>query len=405
MNPTRDDLLNWIRLFEAHGQNRQWIGPDPYEGMNATRFVGPLQKSVAGRRVIAQAVKRSPLNLRPILGIEPVRISSTMAFAISTYVRATFLPEHERERKLQGAIEMLKDLRSPGYEDWCWGYQFPTQSRVFFYDRWAPNIVSTAFATMAIMDAYEQTGDESLLEIAASAARFVLDHVPQTEDAPGAYFGYLVGDRSPIHNSSLHACTILARVGAEIGEPAWLDRAAEGVKWTLSRQRRDGSWPYGERANLSWVDNFHTGYVLDSLRILWDAGVPGIEEPWHRGLEYWRRELFLADGTPKYYSNNIYPIDGQCVSQAIQTLAIASRDVPSCLDDAWRVMGWALQNFRRPDGLLYFQRRRHWTNKVPHLRWVQTPMLLALTHLLVADDAHRHAADRSGAGDRTAVAG
>jgi hypothetical protein len=71
--------------------------------------------------------------------------------------------------------------------------------------------------------------------------------------------------------------------------------AGAAVRYSTIRQRPDGSWPYGERPNLAWVDNFHTGYVLDALRICADAGVggPEVEEAWTRGIAFYRRELFL----------------------------------------------------------------------------------------------------------------
>ena len=265
---------------------------------------------------------------------------------------------------------------------------FPTQSRVFFYDRNAPSTVATTWAANALMDAHARLGEDRLLELADGIGEFFLRHVLQTEDPPGAFFGYLVGDRSPIHNSNLHACAVLARLSTLLDRPRYREAAHAGVEWTLARQRGDGSWPYGERDNLAWVDSFHTGYILDALRICADAGVhDDIEPAIETGLAYYRRELFLADGTPKYYDKETYPVDGQCVAQAIQTFAIAARTDPTCFDDAWRVLDWALANFRRRDGLFYFQRRRWWVNRIAHLRWVQTPMLVALTHLLEAEQA------------------
>jgi glycosyltransferase involved in cell wall biosynthesis len=383
-----DRAVTVARRLEAHGVQVDWRGPDPYEGMNATRLVGPLKRSPMGRRVLLQAVKRSPLDLRPILGIEPTLNSATTAFVVSAYARGGFIERREADERLHHSVERLLELRSPRFEESCWGYRFATQSRVFFYDRNEPNVVATSFAAMALMDAYERLGDPELLEMADDAARFLLLRVPQTPDEPGAYFGYLVGDRTPIHNSNLHVCAVLARVGAARGEDAYLAAARRGVEWTLERQRADGSWPYGERPNLDWVDNFHTGYVLDSLRDCAEAGVhPGIEGAWRRGLAYWRSELFLRDGTPKYYDRKTYPIDGQCVAQAILTLARAAEHDPSCLESAGRTFDWALQHMRRRDGLFYFQRRAHWVNRTPHLRWVQAPMLLALTRLVAAERA------------------
>ena len=52
--------------------------------------------------------------------------------------------------------------------------------------------------------------------------------------------------------------------------------ARSAVDYTVTRQRSDGAWPYGEAPGLSWIDGFHTGYVLDCLhsaRMLVDAAL------------------------------------------------------------------------------------------------------------------------------------
>jgi hypothetical protein len=397
----RDDLLEVIRRLEAHGEQHDWLGPDPYEGMNATRLVGPLKGTAMGRRLLLQAVKRSAIDLRPILGIRPTPNAATIAYATSSYAIGGFLDEAARERKLRSAVSRLIELRSPTYEQPCWGYEFATQSRVFFYDRFEPNAITTTWAALALMDAHDVLGDDDLLATIEGVGRFFVDRIPQTGDPPGAYFGYLVGDSSPIHNANLHVASVLARAGARTGHPEWLERAHGALEWSLARQRPDGAWRYGERDNLAWVDNFHTGYMLDALHRLHDAGVTtGIDAAWPAALAYWRAHHFLDDGTPKYYDTGIYPIDGQCVAQAIQSFALYADWDPTCIDDAWRVFHWAVADFRRRDGLFFFQKRRRWTNRVAHMRWVQAPMLMALTHLLAADSRLAASAGSASGGQR-----
>jgi GT2 family glycosyltransferase len=377
-------LESTVRLLEDHGHRSGWAGTDPYDGLNATRFVSLPQRSVLGRRVLTQLVKRSPLDLRPLLGIPPSRNAATLAWAVSAYAKGSFLPAELQRDRLDAAVRTLISMRLPNWDEPCWSYPFPTQTRVLRYGADEPNTIATSFAAMALLDAYEATGEERLAELARGVGRFFVRHVPQTEDPPGARFGYLVGDRSPIHNANTHVCAVLARLVSH-GEEQYREAIVRGLTWTLERQRADGSWPYGERSDLEWVDGFHTGYVLDSLRTCADAGVDErAEAAWRRGLEYWRANLFGEDGTPKYYNDETYPIDNQSAAQGIQTLAIASAHDPSCLDQAWKVFEWTMANMRRRDGLFYFQRRRHWINRAAHIRWTETCMLLALTHLQLA---------------------
>ena len=373
------------------GAGRKWSGTDPYEGLNASRrALAPLKRTTFGRRLLIQAVKRSPLDPRPILGIRPRANSASVAWMVSAVARNGFLAEPEAESLLRSSLSRLTQLRLADAEEPCWGYPFDVQTRVFFYSRHQPNTIATAFAAHALLDAGSALGDESLLETARGAGRFFLRRVPQTEAPGGAYFGYLPGDRTPIHNSNLLVASLLARLSTSgFDEDGFGAAARAAVSYSCARQRDDGSWPYGERRDLSWVDNFHTGYVLDALRTCTDAGVGGAEaeQAWSRGIDHYRRAFFLPDGTPKYYPRRAFPIDSQSVAQGIQTLSIAGRRDPSCARQAWEVFGFARRRMTRDDGLPIFQRRRLWSNQTPHFRWAIAPLVLALAHLLALPTA------------------
>ena len=73
-------------------------------------------------------------------------------------------------------------------------------------------------------------------------------HVPQTETSAGAYFGYLPGDSSPIHNANMLVCAVLARLSKVVGHKEFGNAAAAGLEYTLTRQRDDGSWHVRSRA-------------------------------------------------------------------------------------------------------------------------------------------------------------
>jgi hypothetical protein len=365
----------FLRL-ERWGWERSWTGSDPYDGLNATRLFGPLKRTVLGRRLLTQAVKRSPFDLRPLLGIPPARSAAAVALVASAYATQRILPEDDSARKLDHMLDVLLAERLPGYDEPCWGYHFDVQTRVFFYPRGAPNTIATAFAGFALLDAYGRIGRAELLEQAEGAARFFVRHVPQTEAPNGAYFGYLVGDRTPIHNASVLVAALLARVADETGSADLHERAQRAVDYTVAHQRPDGSWPYGDLPHLGWVDNFHTAYLLQCLHACWRSGLERCEDALRSGLRYYGSALFLPDGTPKYTPDSVYPVDGQCAAEAIRTFATASE-----LDLAARSFAYAQQKLARGDGAYVFQRERLWTNPQPHIRWVEAPFLVALAVL------------------------
>jgi hypothetical protein len=373
-----DELIPILERLERWGHARGWIGSDPYEGLNAGRLAGPLRRTRRGRQLLIQSVRRSPIDLRPVLRIEPQANSAAIASVVSAYALGDF---EEGEKKLAKAASLLEGLRCDDFDKPCWGYPFDVQTRVFFYARGTPNTIATAFAAQALLDAHERLGDRRFLDAAVGAGEFFLEHVPQTETPTGAYVGYLVGDRTPIHNANMLVCALFARLNAATGRREFGDAAERALAYTVARQRSDGSWPYAERRGWDWVDGYHTGYVLDALVVCAKLGLTPSEDAIRRGFDFYLRELFLPDGTPRYRTSSTFPIDVQCVAQGIQTPAFAARLLPHARAQAWRVFDFGRANMLREDGAFVYQRRRLWTNRTPHVRWAAAPMLLALTHL------------------------
>jgi hypothetical protein len=385
----RRRLVDALAALEAWGSARDWRGSDPYDGLNATRLPRPLLGSRRGRQIVTQAVKRSPLDLRPPLGIRPAHSAAALAQIVSAYARYRFLPTEEAPSKLADAIGELEALRCHEFAEPCWGYHFDVQTRVFFYPKGAPNTIATSFAGIALLDAFETTGQRRLLDLAEGAADFFMRHIPPTESGYGAYFGYLAGDQTPIHNANVLVCALLARVARHTDRDDLREVARAGVAYTVACQRPDGSWPYGEREDLNWVDGFHTGYVLESLFMCHESGIADDRGSIERGLDHYAKKLFLEDGTPKYYESSAYPIDVQCAAQGIQTFARCSSLRPELEETAWAVFDYSLRKLRRRDGAFVFQRRRLWRNRTPHVRWAAAPMLLAMTHLFSVSNPSR----------------
>ncbi len=375
------------REVERWGDGRSWTGSDPYDGGNSALVGGLFKHSARGRQIVAQTVKRSPIDLRRMLRVPPGLSSVTIANVASAHALGGFLDEDLHIARLKRAVATLKALRLDTHPEPAWGYHWDAQSRVLYYPRTEPNGIATAFAGHALLDAHERLDDPESLALGLGSADWFLRRVPRTRALGGAYFGYLAGDATPIHNANLLASSLLARAAATTGNAHWASAAEEGVGYSLAHQREDGAWRYGETPSTRWVDGFHTGYVLDALEVCARHGIDGkIAAARRRGLEFYRKRLFLPDGTPKYYEHRVYPIDAQSVAQGIQTFAIAADADPSQLHHARLVFEYAMRRMWRGDGQFLFQRRRFWTNRAPHMRWVQSPILRALAHLHLADE-------------------
>jgi hypothetical protein len=84
-------------------------------------------------------------------------------------------------------------------------------------------------------------------------------------------------DRAAAGGELRHQDPQLARVGALAGRPEAVDVAREAMRYSCTRQNPDGAWFYGVEPKYHWIDSFHTGYNLDSLKRYVDSTGDGVD--------------------------------------------------------------------------------------------------------------------------------
>jgi len=339
-------------------------GYDPYDALAA-----PLLRRIpfrAGRIAATQLLRRFPRNLRPLFGVKPTLNAKGLALLLTGSLRRGRL---DRARTILG---LLPRLRSPGEPEWCFGYPFDWQSRAFLLPAGTPNVVVTAFAGHALLDARDAGLCPEGLERALSCCRFFLARLRRDRGA----FSYSPLDATRIHNASMLAASLLARAGRIADDPDLILAARDAARDLLRHQRPDGSWRYAETDYQSFVDNFHTGFVLLALRrVIDDASFEEGEEPLLRGARFYRERFFEGDGTPRYYADRTRPIDVHAVAQSILTLDRLD------LDDALlaKVVAFAIGRMQDPEGWFYSRLGRLGPHRIAYLRWGQAWMYEALS--------------------------
>jgi hypothetical protein len=388
-----DQLFSWC-------QERDFAGHDPFDALNSRLFrATPLAQSRTARLLFTQAVKRSPLDLRPVIRVPPGRHGKGMAlFALAQIANQRRLQTAESERSVRRFLFALYAMKIGGYSGTCWGYDFDWQSRNFFAPRGTPTIVPTAFAARALIEGgpkafsdYEPVTDPGIFNASLVAAEarsvcdFIMNDLPRTVDTETEVcFSYAPNTNTRIFNASLLAAEVLASVGNQTGEKQLIDLADRAARYVVNNQQPDGSWLYGTDPKQSWIDNFHTAYVLFSLKRIIDISTrkqefqPALE----RGYQYWKTNFFLADGWPKYYDRDLYPADAHAAASAIVTFLECRELDNDALRMAQNVATWTINNLRDSRGFFYYQRRRFYTVRKPYMRWTQAWMLYALSRLL-----------------------
>jgi len=280
-------------------------------------------------------------------------------------------------------------MQLDGYCGAAWGYNFDWQSRNFFAPKGTATVVPTAFAARAFVEAAREFRDEEYLATARSVCDFILEDLPRPVDTDDQVcFSYSPYSTTKIFNASLLAAEVLAEVGVLTRQSDLLEHAEKAARWVVKHQRDDGGWAYGTEQAQGWVDNFHTAFVLYSLkRIIETCSLRAEFQPaLERGYEYWKKTFFLADGWPKYYDDDPYPADAHAAASAIVTFLELGDLDPDSTRLAEKVARWSIENLRDEQGFFYYQKRRFYTVKKPYMRWSQAWTLYGLARLLEMSD-------------------
>jgi hypothetical protein len=368
-------------VLVASAARAEFRGPDPFDAL-FWRWPAPLVGGRRRRQALIQLHARSPVDLRRVYRRQHPQIAKALGVFGSVGIRAHRLAGDARPRELgERALALLDADRTAGPR--AWGYPWDMQTRWSFYPAGTPNVVATAFAAGALLEA----GDEHAAR-ARDAAAWTLEELWVE---PDGYFGYHPGRPVNIHNASLLGAWLVHAAGVSGG-----DRVQRAIGRTLDAQRPDGSWPYGEGTNLGWSDSFHTGYVLICLDRMRDVD-PRIEESVARGAARYER-FFDAAGRALLWDAKPYPEDAHSAGTGLTTLALLHRRglVERELVErvARRVLDVVLHR-----GRAVHRRYRVGRTTVRYLRWCDAHVALGLVDAAAAlsgaeDLAPRDSAER-----------
>lgn len=369
-------LETWV---EAH----EYRGYDPTEGLNS--FLRPLAfGNRLAERALLQLIWKSPVNLRPLVGIKPSESTKGRGYMAWGYLmryRAT--QDASFKTRAIACLDWLVDNKAKGHSGYSWGNHFDFVTRAGVNPAGSPIIVWSSLIGQAFLEAYEQTGDGRFLEVAHGICGWIL-RLPREQTPTGACLSYVPFTQWSAHNSNMLGAAMLARTWKHIPDKQLLEVARSAMDYSCSRQRDDGSWWYGEEAKYHWIDSFHTGYMLDSLKRYMDhTGETQYLDHFQKGLRYFKEVFFEANGIPRYYHDRTYPIDIQCAAQAIETLAFCSERDPSCLPLALKVAEWTIDNMQDAKGYFYYRQYPMLKAKIPYIHWGQATSYKALATLLI----------------------
>jgi hypothetical protein len=390
MNGVAVKSEQYVRIRESaanllhYCKSNDWAGYDPYDALNSRLFANsPLRNNQICRIAFIQIMKRLPLNIRPLLLIEKEHNPKAIALFLMACLKLSRKGLLDQEDIIDKLINKLIDLRSPDSPYYCWGYSFPWQTRVNLVPRGAPNLVCTVFVANALLDSYELQNNSRCLDMASSAAEYILNELYWTDESVSGFSYPLPSLKTRVHNANFLAAALFCRIYKHAGDNKFLETAMKVTRYSADKQHDDGSWDYGENSKQRWVDNFHTGFNLCALRSIGQyANTSEFESHIRRGFDFYRMNFFRGDGAPKYFNNRIYPIDIHSVAQSIITLLELKDLDEGSMEMAHSVFEWAMNHMWDQQGYFSYQVFPFFKNNISYMRWSQAWMLLAIATLL-----------------------
>lgn len=382
MSFSESDFEQSLRTLRSYIEENGYRGYDPYDALQSPFFKLPILKSNKLIRFgTQQLVKRLPFNIRPLLlvpkGYNPV----TLGLCIQGYAYL-FQAEQENQEAYRKKILHLTDelikLQSKGYSGACWGYDFDWEARYAKMPAFMPTVVATGIISNALFVAHEIIGEEKLASLVTSSAQFVVSNLNRSELNGNICFSYSPDDEQQVFNASMKGVRILVQAYSINNDKSLLELAESAVRFVVDQQDENGKWGYSLASTGGWSDNYHTGYVLDCLHEFQRlSGNEAYADNLKTGYEFYLKHFITEEGAPKFYHNNPYPFDCTAASQTILT-TVRFGDT----ERASEVADWMTNNMQKKNGSFAFRKYQMYTEKTSFMRWSDAWMFAAYSYLL-----------------------
>jgi len=381
-------ILDSIYRLEQYARSHEYSGYDPYDALNSEYL-----KSIKNRFLrifFTQLFVYSPINLRSVFKINPGRNPKAIGIFLQAYcnlLENDIIKKKHFEFVYNELTDFLIKNHSNGYSGYCWGFNFSWQDLQRYAKKGLPTIVVTSFVGNSFLELYKITRNKKYLEIARSSCNFILEDLHIHKNKRGICFSYTPIDKLIVHNANLLGAAFLARVYSITKEEKLLNYSMKAFDFSISFQRNDGSWAYGsdfiKGKERNQID-FHQGFILDSICNLLKYVSPDekkYEQALLKGAKYYIHEQFDKSGRSRWRLPWTWPIDIHNQAQGIITFGklYEFTKEKKYLAFSKKITLWTIKNMQDRSGYFHYQKWPLFINRIPHMRWGQAWMMLALS--------------------------
>ena len=311
-------------------------------------------------------------------------------FAMGFGLLALFSGKDDYHKRAVHFLDVLKETRCPGYDNYCWGYPFNWETLRGTIREFTPLITTVPYVYEAFQQVYEVDRNQEWREIMRSIAQHaLLDYkdIPSSATASSSSYTPLPRDAVRVVNASAYRAFLLTSAAIEFSENKYAAVAERNLNFVLEAQNADGSWYYATDGSRDFVDHFHTCFVMKALaKIEALTGHRGCTSALQRGVDYYLKNLFDERGLPKPFSRRprltMYKRELYDYAECINLAILLRGRFPKLDENLSVVVDEIMTKWQRPDGS--FRSRQlflGWDNTPMH-RWAASQLFRSLCLLL-----------------------
>jgi hypothetical protein len=298
--------------------------------------------------------------------------------------------EEQYHRRAVHFLEVLKETRCPGFQNYGWGYPFNWETRNGTMKEGTPLITTLPYAYEAFREVYKIDKDPQWREIMQSIAQHALLDYRDFETSPTAStccYDSGPENSSGVINASAYRAGLLTMAAADFSEQGYAKVAERNLNFVIESQNTDGSWFYSTDGKRDFVDHFHTCFVLKALaKIEQLAGSPQLRNAIERGVSYYVKNLFDSKGLPAPFSKRprltVYRHELYDYAECINLAVLLEGRFPELDKILVGVLTNLLAQWQKRDGSFRARKLMVGWDNVPMHRWAQSQVFRSLCFLL-----------------------
>lgn len=297
------------------------------------------------------------------------------------------------ERFYKRAVDFLKvllDTRCPGYREYCWGYPFGWETVFGTIPAGTPLITTIPYVYEAFQQVFRLDGNIEWQTTMHSIVQHVLHdykNIPYSDSAASCSYTPVPKYSSFEVNANAYRAYLLTNAGIEFSDTSFLRAADANLNFVLETQNSDGSWFYSVDGRRTFIDHFHTCFVLKALaKIEKLTGNSSCTAAIQRGIEYYNRDLFDERGLPRPFSRpprlTVYRRELYDYAECINLALLLRGRFPALDNHLILALDDILRAWQLPNGSFRCRRLRFGWDNTPMHRWASSQLFRSMCFLL-----------------------